>query len=66
MERVGLGDDGIADGDGSGKIATADAVEGEWEIVRAENDDRTYGSEAGADVQFEIEGCALPGFLSRC
>ena len=63
---MGLGDDGIAGGDSCGKIAAADAIEGEWEVVGAEDDDRAYRSEVGADVQLEIEGCALPGFFSCC
>ena len=66
VERVGLGDDGIAGGDGCGEISAADAVEGEGKVVGPEDDDGADGGEAGADVFLEIERGVAPGLFAYC
>ena len=66
VERMGLRDDGIAGGDGSGEVSAADAVEGEGKVVGAEDDDGADGSEAGADIFFEVEGGVAPGLFAHC
>ena len=63
---MGLGDDGVAGGDGGGEVASADAVEGEGKVVGAEDDDGADGGEAGADIFFEVEGGVAPGLFAHC
>jgi hypothetical protein len=66
VEGMGLRDDGVAGGDGSGEVSSADAVEGEGKVVRTEDDDGADRSEAGADIFFDVEGCVTPGLLAHC
>ncbi len=66
VEWMGFRDDGIAGGDGSGEVSAADAVEGEGEVVGAEDDDGADGREAGADVFLEIERGVTPGLFAYC
>ena len=66
MKRMSLCDDRIAGRDGGGEVASADTVEGEGKVVRAEDDDWADRREAGADVLFKVECCVTPRFLTCC
>ena len=55
--------DRVAGGDGGGEVASADAVEGEGKVIRAEDDHGSNGSKAGADIFFEVERGVAPGLF---
>src|SRR5580698_377036 len=57
---MSLGNDRVAGGDGGGEVASANTVEGEGKVVRAEDNDRPYRGEAGTDILFEVECCVAP------
>jgi len=54
------------DGDGCGEVSSADAVEGEGKVVRAEDHDRTDGREVGADVRLGVDDGVGPRSLAGC
>ncbi len=56
----------IPRGNRGSKIASADAVEGKWKVVRAEDDHWPDGRKARPNIQLGIERCALPRLLARC
>src|SRR6202030_4439814 len=51
--------------DGGGEVASADAVEGEGEVVGAEDDDGPDGRKTGADIFFEVERGVAPGLFAH-
>src|SRR5580692_11035150 len=61
---MGLGDDRVSGCYCGGKVASADAVEGEGKVIGAEDDDGADGREVRADIFFEVEGGVAPGLLA--
>src|SRR5258708_6438567 len=63
---MGFRDDGITRCDGGGEVSSTNAVEGEGKVIGTKDNDRSDGSEAGADIFFEVESGVAPGLFAHC